>query len=499
MDRIGNLAIVLSGDAKGLMQVMSGVESHIDATAKRIEAKHSGKGGSGGFGNIFGMSGGRMLGIGAAAIGTASLGQEFLETGKRAVQLANDYEYAQVKLEALTGSAYDASIIMKQMKEFTKGTPLKQMDMVSVTTRLMDGTVKAERAIEVAKKIGQVSLGLKGVDTTDRLAAIYMKVKNQGRFQGDEGQQLAELGFPTHLLATAAEVPLSQFKQATEDGKITIEHFNKALEIATARTGQFGTILEKSKATQTGRLEAALQEHEDYLREAGKHISGTAASAQSVWQWIERRTADFQVGALTVVGGQFGMMTNPLDPIGGLLKGSGLLDEAMRRAAENARIAEDAANKAKLDEAKEAKLAAEAVAGFAAATKKAMFDFHQERHKQATSRWMEIYGPGEKSNYLKFRDLIQEDFGKHRTSPLAARMLMDMQKDALEKTKVQLPTAAAFGSSQAEESISNAIATVLSPKMDNADDILKASRAIHERSEKLLDRMVRHLEGMKQR
>ncbi len=97
-DKVGNLAIIISGNSSQFMQVMAGVEQAVAAGSARIEAKQAQQSVS--MGKSLSFVGGLAK---AAAVGM--LGREMMKVGDEAINLSRDFELAEVQLEFSTPPA----------------------------------------------------------------------------------------------------------------------------------------------------------------------------------------------------------------------------------------------------------------------------------------------------------------------------------------------------------------------------------------------------------
>ena len=79
-DRVGNLAIIISGDAKQLMQVMSGVEAHVAASQARMDAKMRKSAGGGALGGSASYLGGAAKAFAAANFTSSLMFSEILRS-----------------------------------------------------------------------------------------------------------------------------------------------------------------------------------------------------------------------------------------------------------------------------------------------------------------------------------------------------------------------------------------------------------------------------------
>ena len=157
-DKVGNLAIILSGDSRQLMEVMTGAEQAIARFQARQEAKA--KQSSGGFG----LGGGAMslLTKGASALAGLQLGRELMRVGENALEMSRDFELAEAQLKTLTGSASQAKKVMEELRTFAPTTPYDVTDLSQVMRKLMGSGIAQDQSMTITRRLATVGAGTGG-------------------------------------------------------------------------------------------------------------------------------------------------------------------------------------------------------------------------------------------------------------------------------------------------------------------------------------------------
>jgi tape measure domain-containing protein len=131
-------------------------------------------------------------GIGALVAGIAKLGIE-------AIKAAADFEQMETALTGLTGSAERAKAIMEDMAQFAAVTPLEFKDVARSTQMLTAVGVEAESALNMVKKLGDISASMPGdmAENLQRVVRALADMHTKGTVQAEEmTRQLANAGIP---------------------------------------------------------------------------------------------------------------------------------------------------------------------------------------------------------------------------------------------------------------------------------------------------------------
>lgn len=141
-------------------------------------------------------------------------------------------------LEVLTGSARQASQIIKELQSYGAATPFEATDLIETAKRLNAFGVESVRVVEVVKNLGDVA-GATGANLTE-LATAYGQVVAKGRLQGEELLQFQERGVALSAeLQQMYKLQGQEFTKALEGGRISAEAVELAIERLTDAGGKY--------------------------------------------------------------------------------------------------------------------------------------------------------------------------------------------------------------------------------------------------------------------
>ncbi len=141
-------------------------------------------------------------------------------------------------LQVLTGSATQASQIIRELQSYGALTPFESTDLIETAKRLNAFGVDAERVVDVTKQLGDVA-GATGANLGE-LATAYGQVVAKGRLQGEELLQFQERG-----VALSAELQKmynlqgQEFTKALEGGRISAAAVEVAIQRLTMAGGKY--------------------------------------------------------------------------------------------------------------------------------------------------------------------------------------------------------------------------------------------------------------------
>lgn len=286
---VGNLAVILSGNAAPLNATLTKAKGDIRAFSGSVNSM-GGKGGgllSGILGGTVGGSGGGMFGalggvigglvagpvggligsLGGAGIGKAlgiaeqavsGLTHALASAGRFAVTTAADYEVMNVQFGVMTGSAERGTQLLEDMQKLAVATPFKSEDLTKGAQMLMGMGVGVEDILPTMKALGDLAAG--DGEKLKRLALAYGQVQAKGRIQGDELRQFTEAGVGVADFAKAAGMSMSEFRVKMEQGAIGADVAAKALNMLTGAGGRFEGMNAKVNQTVSGQWNSLVEQ-----------------------------------------------------------------------------------------------------------------------------------------------------------------------------------------------------------------------------------------------
>jgi lambda family phage tail tape measure protein len=141
-------------------------------------------------------------------------------------------------LQVLTGSAQQASQIIRELQSYGAATPFEATELIETAKRLNAFGVESVRVVEVVKNLGDVA-GATGANLTE-LATAYGQVVAKGRLQGEELLQFQERGVALSAeLQQMYKLQGQEFTKALEGGRISAEAVELAIERLTDAGGKY--------------------------------------------------------------------------------------------------------------------------------------------------------------------------------------------------------------------------------------------------------------------
>lgn len=156
-------------------------------------------------------------------------------------------------LKVLTGSAEQASKIIRELQSYGAVTPFESTELIETAKRLNAFGVETLRVVEVTKRLGDVA-GATGANLGE-LATAYGQVVAKGRLQGEELLQFQERGVALSAeLQKMYKLQGQEFQKALEGGRISAEAVEVAIERLTIAGGKYANGAIAQSDTLNGRL-----------------------------------------------------------------------------------------------------------------------------------------------------------------------------------------------------------------------------------------------------
>jgi len=141
-------------------------------------------------------------------------------------------------LQVLTGSATQASQIIRELQSYGASTPFESTELIETAKRLNAFGVESSRVVDVVKTLGDVA-GATGANLGE-LATAYGQVVAKGRLQGEELLQFQERGVALSAeLQKMYKLQGQEFTKALEGGRISAQAVEVAIQRLTAAGGKY--------------------------------------------------------------------------------------------------------------------------------------------------------------------------------------------------------------------------------------------------------------------
>lgn len=185
----------------------------------------------------------------AKVLGGVGAGMIF--AGKKAADLASEYQQNSIALETMLGSTEKARGLLKDITTFAKKTPFELPGVVNASKTLLAMGIEAEKVIPTLKGIGNAAAGT-GADL-QRIIFNYGQVRTQTRLTGVELKDFLRNGIPILTeLAKNLNVTESEVKEMVEAGKVGFSDVEHAFETMSGEGGKFFNLMEKQSRSFSG-------------------------------------------------------------------------------------------------------------------------------------------------------------------------------------------------------------------------------------------------------
>lgn len=206
----------------------------------------------------------------AAIFGIGSVGAGVT----RAVSLAAEFEQTTVAFEVMLGSADKARALLGDLESFAVRTPFRLDDIVAASRQLLNANVAAEDMVSTLTMLGDIAAGT-GSSMVD-LAAIFARVRANGRVSMEEINRLADRGVPIYdALARVLGVTNGEVRKLVSEGAVGAGEMEAAIRSLAGEGGKFHNLMQRQSATTAGRWSSLQDSIDATLRKSGEWIIST--------------------------------------------------------------------------------------------------------------------------------------------------------------------------------------------------------------------------------
>lgn len=237
---------------------------------------------------------------------------------KKLVDSAAGIETLKTQLETLTGSAFRANMLFKELADFSAGTPFQLPGIVNASKKLLSFGFSQTEVIDKMRELGDVAAG-SGTDLNE-LALIFGQVRAAGKLTGERLLQLQERAVPIGpAIAKSMGVAESSLRDMVSQGKITAEEFEKAFSTMSAEGGMFFEGMQRQSKTFEG-LKSTLSDNinllaadlgNNLLPAAKETVSSMIDLVQTFREWvpeIKKVNEEFLPGLIVRMGEYIGVL-----------------------------------------------------------------------------------------------------------------------------------------------------------------------------------------------
>lgn len=185
------------------------------------------------------------------------------------IKSAQSLEVTSKSFEVLIGNADRANALFAQLYQYAKATPFEFSEVASAARTLLGYGVSVENVSDRLRRLGDAAGATGG--NLDLITRAYAQMVGRGKVTGDNLRQLSE-NFVNlrEELSKVSGVAMPDLDKAVENGQISIEELDAALNMATDAGGRFYKGTDILSKTVSGRM-ATLK---DQVKEFAMNLVG---------------------------------------------------------------------------------------------------------------------------------------------------------------------------------------------------------------------------------
>lgn len=169
------------------------------------------------------------------------------------VRVRGEMEQMEVAISSLVGSQPKADVLIKDLKEFARMSPLTIKDLMNAAQTMIGFGVEVEKIPRFIRALGDVTLG-----NSERFKAIslaFSQMTAAGRLMGQDNLQFINAGFnPLMYIAEKTGKTMKELRDEMQKGAITTKMVEDAFIEATEAGGRFYQMSEKTSQTVAGQM-----------------------------------------------------------------------------------------------------------------------------------------------------------------------------------------------------------------------------------------------------
>lgn len=151
------------------------------------------------------------------------------------------------------GNTEKASAFIEQIRELASVTPLGMAGLAGNAQTMMGFGIAAENVVGTLRMLGDAAQG--DQQKLDSIVLAYSQIMAAGKINAQDANQLINAGVPIwSLLAEHIGATVSEVRSMSEEGSITSETVNAALQKATSEGGLYFEAMAKQAETFNGQL-----------------------------------------------------------------------------------------------------------------------------------------------------------------------------------------------------------------------------------------------------
>lgn len=193
--------------------------------------------------------------------------------GSEIIRVRGEFQAADTAIQTLLGSKEKADVLMKQIREYAKISPLEFSDVTKATQMMLGFNIEAEKVPRYLQAIGDVSMG--DTQRFSSLTLAFSQMSAAGKLMGQDLNQMINAGFnPLQQISEKTGKSIATLKEEMSKGAISAEMVQQAFIDATSAGGKFYNMSENASKTINGQLSMMQDAMDAAFNELGQKSEG---------------------------------------------------------------------------------------------------------------------------------------------------------------------------------------------------------------------------------
>lgn len=193
--------------------------------------------------------------------------------GSEIIRVRGEFQAADTAIQTLLGSKEKADVLMKQVREYAKISPLEFSDVTKATQMMLGFNIEAEKVPRYLQAIGDVSMG--DTQRFSSLTLAFSQMSAAGKLMGQDLNQMINAGFnPLQQISEKTGKSIATLIEEMSKGAISAEMVQQAFIDATSAGGKFYNMSENASKTINGQLSMMQDAMDAAFNELGQKSEG---------------------------------------------------------------------------------------------------------------------------------------------------------------------------------------------------------------------------------
>ena len=189
------------------------------------------------------------------------------------IRVRGEFQAADTAIQTLLGSKEKADMLMTQVREYAKISPLEFSDVTKATQMMLGFNIEAEKVPRYLQAIGDVSMG--DTQRFNSLTLAFSQMSAAGKLMGQDLNQMINAGFnPLQIISEKTGKSIATLKDEMSKGAISAEMVQQAFIDATSAGGKFYQMSENASKTINGQLSMMQDAMDAAFNELGQKSEG---------------------------------------------------------------------------------------------------------------------------------------------------------------------------------------------------------------------------------